>query len=51
MQLLACAALAYGWYLFLTKEQLVSGHFVIHGKRVGEQELLLVATACESRAA
>jgi hypothetical protein len=46
IQLLACIAVAYGWYIFLTKEQLVTGHFVVYGKRVGEQELLLFATAC-----
>lgn len=47
IQLIACIAVAYGWYLFLTKEQLVTGHFVVYGKRVGEQELLLFATACK----
>lgn len=46
IQLIACIAVAYGWYIFLTKEQLVAGHLVVYGKRVGEQELLLFATAC-----
>ncbi|RLN44893.1 hypothetical protein BBJ29_001840 [Phytophthora kernoviae] len=45
IQLLVCIAVAYGWHVFLTKKQPPTDKFVIFGRRLTEQDILLAATA------
>ncbi|RLN48855.1 hypothetical protein BBJ28_00003119 [Nothophytophthora sp. Chile5] len=48
IQLLVCIAVAYGWYVFLTKKRLETDQLVVFGRRLSDQDVLLLATACTS---
>ncbi|TMW62936.1 hypothetical protein Poli38472_005554 [Pythium oligandrum] len=44
IQLVICMVVAWGWYIVLTKKDSELEHVRICGRRVGEQEILLVTT-------
>ncbi|DAZ93381.1 TPA: hypothetical protein N0F65_012438, partial [Lagenidium giganteum] len=45
IQLIVCIIVAWGWYIVVTRKHAGVDHLVVMGKKIGEQEILLFATA------